>query len=165
MIISDSSTLILLAKCELIELFVSGFSLIIPETVYDETIRKGMEIGKYDAYLLEKLVYDEKIQVKQTNNESLRKIQDFFSIHSGESDAIALCLDLNVKYLLCDDKKAINACRILGIKFLTALDILLAMHTNNLISNEKANVSLDRLEEFGWYNKELINRIRSEING
>jgi hypothetical protein len=56
MIISDSSTLILLAKCELIELFVSGFSLIIPETVYDETIRKGMEKGKYDAYLLEKLV-------------------------------------------------------------------------------------------------------------
>jgi len=115
--------------------------------------------------LLEKLVYDEKIQVRQTNNESLRKIQDFFSIHSGESDAIALYLDLNVKYLLCDDKKAINGCRILGIKFITALDILLAMHTNNHISNEKANTSLNRLEEFGWYNKELINRIRSEING
>jgi len=62
-------------------------------------------------------------------------------------------------------KKAINTCRILGIKFITALDILLAMYTNNHISNEKANISLDRLEEFGWYNKELINRIRSEING
>ena len=76
MIISDSSTLILLAKCELIELFVSGFSLIIPETVYDETIRKGIKKGKYDAYLLEKLVYDEKIQVRQTNNESFRLSQN-----------------------------------------------------------------------------------------
>lgn len=49
MIISDSSTLILLTKCGLIEPFLSDFSLIIPKTVYNEAIRKGVEMGKYDV--------------------------------------------------------------------------------------------------------------------
>ena len=79
MIISDSSTLILLAKCGLIESFLSDFSLTIPETVYNEAIRKGAEMGMYDAYLLEKLVYDGKIQVMQSNKESLKGVQDFLA--------------------------------------------------------------------------------------
>ena len=33
------------------------------------------------------------------------------------------------------------------------------------ISDEGANTSLDRLEEFGWYSLDLIKKIRSEING
>ena len=81
MVISDSPTLTLLAKCGLIELFLSDFSLIIPKTVYDEAIRKGAEMGRYDAYLLEKLVQDGKIQVMQSNRGSLKEVQDFFSLH------------------------------------------------------------------------------------
>lgn len=64
-----------------------------------------------------------------------------------------------------DDKKAINACKVPGLKFATALNILSAMHTAGRISNDEANASLNRLEEFGWYNLELIKKIRSEING
>lgn len=165
MIISDSSTLIPLTKCGLIEPFLSDFSLIIPKTVYNEAIRKGVEMGKYDAYLLEKLVYNGKIQVMQSNKESLKEVQDFFSLHCGESDAISLCKDIKAECLLCDDKKAINACKVLGLKFATALNILSAMHTAGRISNDEANASLNRLEEFGWYNLELIKKIRSEING
>ena len=117
-------------KCGLIEPFLSDFSLIIPKAVYNEAIRKGVKIGKYDAYLLEKLVHDGKIQVMQSNKESLKEVQDFFSLHCGESDAISLCKDVKAECLLCDDKKAINACKVLGLKFATALNILSAMHLN-----------------------------------
>jgi predicted nucleic acid-binding protein len=164
MIISDSSTLILLTKSGLIEKFLSNLTLTIPETVYDETVRKGIENGKLDAYLIEKIVRDDKIQVKQSNKDSLKKIQGFFNIHCGESDAIALCMDYNAEYLLCDDKKAINTCRVLGIRFVTAIDILLAMSIKGTISNYEANTALDHLDEFGWYNIELIRKIRGEIN-
>lgn len=164
MIISDSSTLILLAKSGLIERFLSNLSIAIPETVYEESVRKGIEKGKTDAYLIEKMIHDGKIQVRQSNKESLKKIQDFFSIHCGESDAIALCQDIKAEYLLCDDKKAINACRVLGLKFVTAIDILLAMYIKGHISKNEANTSIDCLEKFGWYDLELIRKVRSEIN-
>jgi predicted nucleic acid-binding protein len=132
--------------------------LIIPKTVYDEAIRKGVEMGKYDAYLLEKLVHDGRIQVMQSNKESLKEVQDFFSLHCGESDAISLCKDIKAECLLCDDKKAINACKVLGLKFATALNILSAMHTAGRISNEEANASLNRLEEFGWTHRSIVSK-------
>lgn len=54
MIISDSSTLILLAKSGLIESFLSNLSIAIPEMVYVESVQKGIEKGKTDAYLIER---------------------------------------------------------------------------------------------------------------
>jgi predicted nucleic acid-binding protein len=89
----------------------------------------------------------------------------FLNLHYGERDAIALTIELSERYTFCDDKKAINACKVWGLKFITALDILLAMYKRGVILKGEANTYLDKLEEFGWYDRKLIERVRGEGDG
>ena len=62
-IVSDSSTLILLARSGMIERMECVF--LIPTSVYEESIKRGKEKGFEDAYLLDKLEefgwYDRKL--------------------------------------------------------------------------------------------------------
>jgi glycosyltransferase involved in cell wall biosynthesis/predicted nucleic acid-binding protein len=162
-IVSDSSTLILLARSGAIEKMECVF--LIPSSVYEESIMRAKEKGFEDAYLLEKFVEEKRIKVLEVKGEMGRKIQNFFNLHSGERDAIALTIELGKKYIFCDDKKAINACKILRLKFISALDILLAMYRREKISKEDTKKYLDKLEEFGWYDYKLIERVRGEIDG
>ncbi len=66
-----------------------------------------------------------------------------------------MTIEVGERYTFCDDKKAINACKVLGLKFITALDILLAMYKRGVILKEEANTYLNKLEEFGWYDRRL----------
>ena len=163
-IVSDSSTLILLVKAGLFDKFIKDRQIIIPISVYNETIKMGKEKGYKDAYILEKFMRENKIKVVRPRQHTYQKIQKLFGLSAGERDTIAIAIDSKIKYVLCDDKKAINACKILDLKFITSLDILLAMYKMNKISREEANKSIDKLDEFGWYNLELIKKVRGEIN-
>lgn len=135
-IVSDSSTLILLASSGLIGRMECVF--LIPSSVYDESIEKGKEKGFEDAYLLGRLLEEGKIKMLKVEEEMGSKIKNLFNLHSGERDAIALAMELGKKYIFCDDKKAINACRVLKLRFITALDILLAMYRRKRISKADA---------------------------
>lgn len=66
--------------------------------------------------------------------------------------------------LACDDKKAINASKVLGLKFITALNIVVAMCLKGEISKEEAEKQIDMLDELGWYNIKLIKKARQDIH-
>lgn len=161
-VISDSSSLILLAKAEILNKFLEGKKIYITEIVELEAIEKGKEKGKADAYLLEKLKSDGKIKVKKPSKEKLNKISEWFNLYKGEKEAVSLALELELP-LICDDKKAFNACEVMNIKHTTALNVLFALFKKRKISKAKAKSSLKKLEEFGWYDQELIQKTKSKI--
>ena len=63
-IIADASPLILLGKISLLEKLLSVTKIVIPKKVYREIII-GKEKSRFDAFLVDKLVQDNKIKIKE----------------------------------------------------------------------------------------------------
>ena len=158
--ITDSSTLILLAKCGLLDLFIKRLYLEIPNKVKDEsTIVKDT----FDSKLITKRIKEHKIHVSKINNLLFyNNLLRDFNFGKGEAEAITLAFEKK-ETLLIDDKKAINACKILGIKFITALNVLVMLYKNKTINFETAKIILKKLMEYGRYSKELIRKVEEDL--
>ena len=92
MIVFDSSTLILLAKKELLDMFLDNFDGIVavPEAVREETCIKE----SFDALLIEKRVEDGKIKVYEVEKKDLvKRLTEDFNLGDGEAEAIILCIE------------------------------------------------------------------------
>lgn len=164
MFILDSSSMILLAKVGLLEKFVSEREAVIPSYVYNESVSRGKEKGREDAYIIEAFVKSGKIKVSEPHKSTCTEVGNLFNLHGGERDVLALAKDMNIKCIVCDDKKAINASKVLGLKFITALNIIFVMCINGEIPKEEAEKQIDTLDELGWYNIKLIKKARQDIH-
>jgi len=158
----DSCSLILLTKANIIGHVVEKNEIIIPEIVYVESIERGKIKGSEDAYLLEKLKDEGRIRVDEPGKKSREKIDELFSLRGGERDVVALGNERKI-IAISDDKKAMNACKVLGIEKTTALGILDALHEKKRITKKEALDSLEKLERHGWYKKELIGHVKRSI--
>lgn len=162
-VVSDASTLVLLVKAEIIDDLLEIANLLVPQKVYKEAVVRGKEKGAEDAYKIEKLIQEGRIQVKEVPKAKLDHIQSLFGLKSGERDTIALAQTLDIQNVLTDDKKAINACKVLNLKFETAINILVQLKRHGIISMEKAKDALDKLEEFGWYDNVIMKEARGDL--
>jgi hypothetical protein len=161
MIVFDSSTLILIAKVELLEVFLKdiGMEIAVPKAVEDECcggkktldaliIRKALEGSKID---------EPRIKVKSVRNRKLvAKLGEDFSMGSGESEAIALALQERALLVGIDDKNGINACKLAGIPFTTAVGILVRSCQKGLIERSDGLVKLSALGEYGRYRNAIL---------
>ena len=161
-LVSDASSLILLTRSGIIEHLLRVNALMIPSQVYNEGVEKGKEKGHEDAYLIEKYITGGDICVKNPNNRIVKRIEDMFHIDAGERDTIALAVEHNLP-VLCDDRKGMNACKVLQLNYLTALNILSSLYSKKKISRKVALERLDKLKKYGWYKLELIEYVIGEI--
>ena len=90
------------------------------------------------------------------------KIIADFNIGKGEAETITLCLE-NKLDIIIDDKKAINACKVLKIKFTTIPNILVEMCRKNIIAKSQTETYAIKLEGIGRYKKEIMERIKGDI--
>lgn len=158
--IIDSSTLILLAKSGLLDLFIENKKLIITDKVKEESISAK---DSFDAKLISQRIGEGKIQVKKIKNIVFyNKLIKEFNLGKGEAETITLAFTEN-SILLSDDKKAINTCKILNIKFATALNILVRLYKNKIINNDKAEIILRKLKKYGRYSEELIKKVQEDL--
>jgi len=112
MIVFDSSTLILLAKSELLDLFIENFK---SEIIIAKSVEKECCIKKtFDSLIIGRRIEEGKIDVLGVKDS--RKLQDDFNMGEGEADSIILAMKNNC-LLATDDKKAIIACKILRVPF------------------------------------------------
>jgi hypothetical protein len=156
MLIFDSSTLILIAKVELLDVFLKdiGMEIAIPKAVEDECCG-----GKktFDALFIRKAVDESRIKVRGVSNRKLvTKLEEDFGMGRGESEAIALALQEKALLVGIDDKNGINACKLAGIPFTTAVGILVRSCEKGLIDRRDALVKLAALAKFGWYRKAIL---------
>lgn len=165
MIVLDSSTLILLARAELLEKFIEscGQKVAIPRHVEKECCAAKKSL---DALLIQKAISEGGISVMTVRNRQVyEKVRDDFALGKGEAEAIALAFGKKAKLVAIDDKSGINACKLLAIPFTTAIAILVRMREKGLFGQEEAVAKLEALARFGRYDRSILQEARSKLEG
>ena len=164
MIVFDSSTLILLAKIDLLEIFVSSFhgKILIPEKVKAETCIKGRD----ETPFILKLIKDKKIYVvKVKRNKQIKMIMEDFNIDIGEAEALILAFQKGAGAIATDDRNAIRACKMLKLHFVTAITFLIRAFEKGLIEKEEALLKLQKLRSYGRYSKIILENATNKMKG
>ncbi len=159
-IVFDSSTLILLAKTELLGVVSEDIQIIIPKMVKAECTRKDT----FDAKLILALINNKKIEVVAADKQFVGKLCRDFRIHAGEAESLAIALKKQFP-LAVDDLSTIKACKILNIKFATAIHFLINTAEKRRIDREMAIVKLEKLSLYGRYTKEIIDDAAKRLKG
>jgi len=164
MIIFDASTLILLIKIDLFELFMSDYkrSLVIPKKVKTEVCVEGREETPY----LKNLIQEGQIEVLTAKNpRQKRKLMVDFNIDEGEAEALLLALQKAAELIATDDRNAIRAAKLLKIDFVTAIGFLIRATEKKLIKRDEALFKLEKLRVFGRYSLPIIENAKIKIKG
>ena len=163
MIIFDASTLILLIKIDLLELFISDYkgNLVIPKKVKTEVCVEGREETPY----LKKLIQESRIEVLAAKSQrQKRKLMADFNIDEGEAGALLLTLQKEADLIATDDRNAIRAAKLLKIDFVTAVSFLVRAAEKKLIERDVALFKLEKLQVFGRYSLPIIENAKHKIN-
>ena len=164
MIVLDASTMILLGKIDMLELFVSNFQgkILLPERIRSEIFAgRGEEIP-----VIAKLIEDKKVVVlKVKNSREINKLIEDFNIGAGEAGVLTLAVQEGANIIATDDRNAIRACKILKIDFVTAVAILIRTFEKGLIDKEEALIKLEKLRSVGRYSKAVIEDATRHIKG
>ena len=164
MIVFDSSTLILLAKAELLDAFIDDYKkvVIVPQEVNEECCSRK---DSFDALLIRKRIEEKKIKTAKIHNVELgKRFMKDFSIDRGEAEALVLFLEKKALLLAVDDKNAIKACKILKIPFASALTILVRLVARGIIESDDARKKIDIFAKYGRYKDTMIKEAREGLN-
>src|SRR3970040_808584 len=141
----DSSTLILLAKVELLIRVVEDTEV----TITDIVKKKLIEEGKV------------KVEHYHVGKEG-KKIEKGFNMGSGEVSSLLLARKKGWIFAT-DDKQALKACKVLRVPFLTAIHFLLRLYEKGIISHELVLAKVKTLEKVGRYNPDIIRSVWKKI--
>ena len=159
-IISNSSPLINLSKINKLGIIEKLFKrIIIPEAVYKELIIQGS--AKIESNKIKKLIEIGIIEVKKVKNinfvKALEKDLDF-----GESEVIALALELNSDLIILDETDARRNADLFNLRKVGFIGILLKAQNDGFIDN--ADELLDLAIEKGfWINRNLYSKLKKEM--
>lgn len=160
MVVLDASTLILLAKCDLLPLLAEKTRIEIPQEVEREALASKKP---YDARIIEEMVRSGEIRVARNPHMGRRKqIQMDFGLEEGEAAALLLAKEHDLP-LGTDDGPAIKAAKIMGVPFFTAIHVLLELHEKGRINQEVALTKLDMLQRVGRYGARILEEARRRI--
>lgn len=162
MIIFDASTLILLAKIEILKKIAQMHEISISREVEREaTCRPEL----LDAKIIIELIKTGEIKViKIKNSVLLKRLGEDFAIAKGEASVLLLAHQRQA-VLATDDGQTIKACKVLGVKFVTAIHFLLSVYYKKKINRELALLKLERLKNLGRYNARIISDAINRIEG
>ncbi len=160
MIVSNASTLILLAKVGALRKFLGEYGEI---TIPREVEKEISEGGTFDSKLLKKEIEDKHIIVKVIRS-STSKVLKEFKIHKGEAEAFILYKECNAKAILTDDGELIKLCRLFEIPFINALAIITRMYDKGVLTHAEACEYLKKLNDYGRYSKEVYDYFKQEVN-
>ena len=160
-IVFDSSTAILLAKIQLLNNITEMLKVIFPEKVKEETTKKK---DSFDSKLISKLINENKIEVIKANQSKVNKLIEDFNIEKGEAEALEISKEKRCT-LATDDGPSIKICKILNIKFITAIHFLIYFYENKLLDKKVALEKLKMLEKFARYNYDIIKDAKNKIEG
>ena len=158
MLVFDASTLILLAKAELLDLFLDHYpaGAVIPQAVEGECV---VSPARPDTILIRERIRERRITVDSVQAPVVvhRLIADFHLGH-GEAEAIALALEKQAHLIATDDRNAI-------LKFTTAIGMLIHMREKDVIRADDALRYLDGLARYGRYHRVILDDARQRLGG
>ena len=160
MLISNTSTLVLLAKVTCLEIFLESAQVAIPEQVREEAL---FENEAYYARLISKMIDERKILIKGAKNELIKEVMVSFRLDAGEAAAYALFDGSKHKAILTDDGELIKLCRLEKITFICAMAIVVKLFESKKLSKPDALEKLRKLREEGRYSEKIYEHFKSEV--
>lgn len=152
-IVSNSTPIIYLAKAnQLILLKELIETTIIPEAVYSEVVVRGKELGKSDAFLVDRAIDEGWITIQSVKNHLPSEI----ALHPGEVEVISLAKEIGTEIVLVDDIKARVACELVGLSPRGTLWLLLRAIRNNILDFDNFLGALEGMARSGFYLKEEV---------
>src|SRR5580700_9919483 len=160
-VVLDASTLILIAKADLLDLFLTSIN--VPVAMPSEVEKECCGFKKaLDAIIIQKALDGSRIKVFALRNRRLvAKFQTDFSLGKGE--AIVLALDEKAQIVVIDDKNGIDACKVLRIAFTTAVGILVQSREKGLLEWPDASDKLASLAKHGRYKHSIVEDARLNL--
>lgn len=157
-VVSNSSPIIHLAKIGKLELLKEYFQTItVPEAVYRECVLEGKV--REEVEIIKNADWIKVMQVE--SKKIVRLLQSL--LDDGESEAIALSLEIGADLILLDDSDAREKARLYGLKITGTIGILLQAKIERKIDSLKE--TLDRLKESGfWLSNKLETRLLMEVD-
>lgn len=144
--ISDSSSLILLAKADLLGLLCKNARIFITPAISKEIL-----FNSKDSELIQILISRGEIAVKRMDEMRTEESGLPISLDKGERTALALFKKMEVDYLLVDDKKAAVYCKKYSIPYINALLIPLYLRNCMAIDDQMMKKKIELLNEIGRY--------------
>lgn len=164
MIVFDASTLILLAKIEILREILVKVDAVIPKVIEEEATAQR---DRPDAQLIKRCIQKGLIQIRgsrEVKKMDLVKLMHDFHLSEGESTALLLAQRSDAQ-LATDDGPAIKACKIFGVPFTTAVNLLVQGALKGWISKNMALVKLESLSQAGRCQIRIIEDARKRIQG
>ena len=160
MLVSNSSTIILIAKITILEKFLDSVKKIaITDIVYSEITKKD----SFENLTIKKEVEKGRIIVESIKNRYYKNIIKEFKIDDGEASAYSLCRNKKYEGLLTDDRELIKLCRIEGIKFISAIAIIVDLFRKKIITKNDALEKLQKLQGYGRYSNDIFNHFKNMV--
>lgn len=160
MIVSNASTLILLAKVGVIRKVLDEYGQIAIPGEVELEITEG---DTFDSKLLKKEIDDAHIKVIKIKSNTVQVMKEF-RIHKGEASAYMLFNECKAKVILTDDGELIKLCKLFKIPFINALAIIVRMYEKGTLTQKEACDYLKKLNDYGRYSKEIYNYFKKEVN-
>lgn len=152
-IVLDSSAIILLSKCGLLETACAALELVAPPSVILETASRELVSRYPDAALIKDLT---ERGVLKTERPPAQRSPLPVSLHQGEEDALRLAMSMHDSVLATDDGKAIKAARFLKVPFVITPKIVVALFRLNKIPLTQARKAIEKLGRVGRYSPDII---------
>jgi len=152
-LVADSSALILLARCNLLEIACETFEVSAPSAVVSEVASATMVKKHPDAALISDLISRGSITVQDPG---ATKTHLSISLHQGEEQALLLASKMEGSIFATDDGKAIKAARFLRIPFIITPKLVVELFRLQKISFKKGRGSLEKLGKIGRYSPGII---------
>lgn len=159
MVVINSTPLIYLAKIGKLRRVVEHFGqVVIPEAVYEETVHKGIALGKPEASVINELISDGWIKIEKVE----KILGEIRGLHTGEVEALSLAKGRSDE-LIVDDKAAYEYAKLLRIKVLRSVKVMLTLTRNKKLTLDDLEKNLLLLSQSGfWLTANIYARILEE---
>ncbi|MBI3034692.1 hypothetical protein HYY71_00060 [Candidatus Woesearchaeota archaeon] len=160
MIVSNTSTLILLAKVDSLSILLDSIKKIsIPKIVYKEIANKK---DSFEFLTIKKEIEKNRIILIDAGKKSYSSILAQFKLDEGEAAAYALFKKIKGKAILTDDKELIKLCKIEDVPFISAMAVVVKLFKKKRLTKTDALEKLEKLYGYGRYSKEIYDFFKSE---
>ena len=165
MLIFDASTLILLARGELLDSLLDDYpgTIAVPEAVEHECTIPPL---RPDGILIRERIRERRIVVNKLQGTATanRLIQDFH-LGVGEAEALSLAMEKQADIVATDDRNAIRACKLLHLRFTTAIGILIRLRERGRLTADDTRGGLERLAVYGRYHRTILEDAKRRLEG
>lgn len=160
MLVSNSSTIILIAKITILPKFLDTVkAIVVTDTVHEEILKKD----SFENLIIKKEIEKSRIKIQTIGPRHYLNLSKEFKLDGGEASTFALCASKKHKGILTDDKELIKLCKIEGVAFTSAMAIIVSLFNKKIISKNEALEKLEKLQSYGRYSDEIYNYFKNMV--